>query len=229
VADSLTEDLRMRTIIGRAALPFAIIVATVGVVGPRAQMAPFKPLTEESLRAAVAEGQKDGGDAYLMDLMLLRITKAILIDDRGQQTDLNALLPRTRNRPFYVSVRTPYGRAVIAASEAKRKFLDPPLLSVAELNAEGVMIDVTGGSDFTTSGTIQDLVIKKGESVIRPFKKHITQTTIQNRLGATRPSAEGQFYFALDSIPSVPFGIVCIGAADNVEMMIVEEDLNLIR
>ena len=120
-------------------------------------------------------------------------------------TDANGLYLISKNAPFRITVLTPFGRAVVAVSEAKRKFLEAPTLSVAELNAEGLVISVADGQDFRSSNIIEDLVIKKGEVVIRPVKKEVIAAVVQNLLGASRASAEGKFYFRLDSIPVSPF------------------------
>ena len=207
-------------------LMLAVGVGPAFVATGRGQSLAIKPLTDESLHAAVAEGEKGGGERYLLDLMVSRLAQSIYLDYEGEASDAERVLRQIQDKPYSVTLLTPFARAVVAASEAKRRFSNSPQLSASSLNAEGVMVTVQAGTNFSAAGIIQGLVIKKGDSVIRPAKTEITPTTIQNRLGASRPSAEARFFFSLESIPSFPFTLVCIGAAENFELTVVKRDFD---
>jgi hypothetical protein len=198
-------------------------IATAAAIA-HAQTRPIKGLTPERLQAAVAEGQS-GQAQPPVDLVLARMSRGIFLDRDGQAADASALLQRIKDAPFYITLLTPYMRVTSIVAEAKRRFADPPQFSADTLNAEGLLIHVSEGGNFLEADVVDDLVIKKGEQIIRPTKKQITPSMVQNRAGASKPSATGEFYFALDTIPDAPFQIVCVGKGGNYYQTVVADDL----
>ena len=104
-------------------------------------------------------------------------------------------------------------------------------MTVQELNTDGVIVVVRPGTDFSTVDSIEDLVLKRGDEIMRPVKKSIEPTVVHNSLGAQKSSAIGQFQFSLDafSILRGPVTIVCIGASANYEWTLTALDLANLR
>jgi hypothetical protein len=204
-------------------LPIACIVLLMSVLA-RAQAPAFRPLTDGSLRSAIAEGQGQNVTPSL-DIVIGRINRGIYLDADGNRVGGDVVLAMIQRAPFYVTVMTPYQRVLSIVVEAKRRFTEIPTFSLAELNGEGVVFHVTEGGSFPNADVISDLVLKKGELVVRAAKKEIKPTTVQNQAGASKPGATGDFYFPIAAMPEAPFEVICIGASGNYRQTIVADDV----
>jgi hypothetical protein len=132
-----------------------------------------------------------------------------------------------RSAPFVFFIETPYSRVTAIASEARRKFVDPKYPSIEALNASRVNVIVIPGRNMSTVGTIENVVIKRGDQMTRPLAAEVTPTTVQNGFGMTKETARGRFtfdYAAFDS-GNGPVTLVLVGSTGNYEWTMTPDDL----
>jgi hypothetical protein len=95
-----------------------------------------------------------------------------------------------------------------------------------------VDIVVTPGPSFLTADAIQDVVLKRGDQIIRPLARNVAPTTVQNAMGASRTLAEGRFTFdmaAFSTSTPGPVTIVLIGQRGNFEWDMYSNELDSLR
>ena len=204
----------------------ASILAASFVAVVHAETPTFRPLTDDTLKAAIAEAQDSKAP---MDFAIFRASRQVFRNTEGESVSLDAFLAMMERAPFYVTILTPYQRVLFMASDATRRFAEPPAPTAAAVNAEGVVFHVSEGGNFPAADVIEDLVLKQGERVIRALKKDVTPTVVQNGAGASKPSASGDFYFSFDSIPAPPFQVVCIGKSGNYVQTVLDDDVAYIK
>jgi len=135
-----------------------------------------------------------------------------------------------KDPPFNVTILTPWVRAALAGLEAKRKFEPVPALSVDALNRLGLSIEVSPGSPLTTADAIENVVIKRGETVIRPLSRTVQPDTIQNALGVKRELSTGSFKFAMEALrPTGDLTIVLVGRRQNYEITLLQAALTFLK
>ena len=93
------------------------------------------------------------------------------------------------------------------------------------MNADGVVVSVTPGEDFTRADAIDDVVLKRADGqVVHPFRRDVQPVEIVSRSGATRPVSQGAFYFRLDDV-ELPVTVVCVGHFGNFELVVNADDV----
>jgi hypothetical protein len=202
------------------------IAITIGLGG---QGLVFTPVTEETIARAIAEGQRQSTPTPALDVLTARVNDALMIGLDGKAVDPSDMLRLLERAPFAVRLETPYSIVVAQSADAKRRFADAPKFSVADLNAGGLTVIVTSATSFVQADDIQNVVLTKGGTIVRPASNKVAPATIKNGAGATRSVAAGEFHFPLDAVPAAPFKVVCVGAAGNYELTIIESDLNRLR
>jgi hypothetical protein len=156
----------------------ASILAASFVAVVHAETPTFRPLTDDTLKAAIAEAQDSKAP---MDFAIFRASRQVFRNTEGESVSLDAFLAMMERAPFYVTILTPYQRVLFMASDAKRRFAEPPAPTAAAVNAEGVVFHVSEGGNFPAADVIEDLVLKQGERVIRALKKDVTPTGSSSR------------------------------------------------
>jgi hypothetical protein len=79
-------------------------------------------------------------------------------------------------------------------------------------------VRVDPASSILKLDTIENVVIKRGDAVIRPIKMDVTSTTVQTTSGAKKDTAVGLFTFDYGAFaPDGWITIVMIGKAGNFE------------
>lgn len=189
----------------------------------------IQPLTADTLARAVAEGQKDKPDASafmpLADFVQVNTMQKIVRD-----RDLHLRFESYENAPFSPEIESPYVAALLAASEAKRKYEPTPTLDPSTLNAQKVVVHVDPGSQLSTVDVIQNVIIKRNDQIIRPLKQKIVPTTVSNAMGASRPAATGDFTFDFDTFaPTDSITLVFVGAKGNWEWVMSPQELALLK
>lgn len=188
----------------------------------------IRPLTDADLKEAIAFGESDGAAVKVSDMTSTVVLFLMVHDMKGPaRTDrMQAMI----DAPYQISIFSPFTRAAMEAAEAKRKFLPTPALKLEELNLDAVQVRVGPGSNFTSFGTIENVVVKRGDEVTRPVKADVHSTTIQNRMGATATAAEGVFTFDFSAFePSKPVKLVLIGKDGNYEWPLEAAELARLR
>jgi hypothetical protein len=184
----------------------AVFIVSALVILPRTSIAQIRPLTNETL----AEAMRADTRLPLNGLLIGH-------DPEGQFANFQVTQRMLDEAPFTILIETPYFRAHYLASEARRRFAPLPALSIEELNAEGVTIRVIPGRNFLAAGTIESVVIKRGDRVVHAIKQSVTPLEIFNNAGATRTLAQGLFQFPLEALTedAGPYVLVCIGKTGN--------------
>jgi len=196
---------------------------------PAAQMRPRFALTEARLADAFAEVREDRAHE-LADILTQRAQRVDLRTPTG-----NGMFVSLKDYfawkekyppPFNVFVASPYMRALATAFEAKRRYADPALLTAASLNADGILVSVTPGDDFTHADAIEDVVLKGFDGrIIRAFRRDVQPTSIQNRGGALKTLSAGAYYFRLEDFDQLPITVICIGSGGNFEIGVSLDDI----
>jgi hypothetical protein len=190
-------------------------------------IAGIQPLTTESMQQATAwDLQNDSR------LNFPHFVQMALLDRPDRLEERSALLTKIQTMPFTVQLLSPFYRVATAVSEAKRKFQESPAFSLDEVNAGLVVVRVGPGVNFGTAGTVENVIIKRGVTAHRPVKQSVRPTTLTNRMGASKPSSEGEFVFPFDTFsPTAPgeFVIVVIGADANFEIPMTSSELARLR
>jgi hypothetical protein len=176
-------------------------------------------LTADLLKAALTATETELATASSPELAKLAAATAY---------GIYSYLPK--DPPFSVTISTPWTRAAIAALEAKRKYEPAPSLSIDALNRLGLSINVSPGSSLTTADAIENVVIKRGEIIIRPIDRSVKPHTIQNAMGAKRELSSGSFTFEMDALqPTTDLTIVLIGKRGNYEITLIPAELSYLR
>lgn len=176
-------------------------------------------LTPDLLKTALAATGSEVATASSPELANFALATAV-----GLSIDL------PKDPPFNVTILTPWVRAALAGLEAKRKFEPVPALSVDALNRLGLSIEVSPGSPLTTADAIENVVIKRGETVIRPLSRTVQPDTIQNALGVKRELSTGSFKFAMEALrPTGDLTIVLVGRRQNYEITLLQAALTFLK
>jgi hypothetical protein len=174
-------------------------------------------ITTERLRQ-VFQDVKDGRVFEAVDVESAHIMRGV---DQGP---LKA--EAGQRAPFQVFLATPYTRAVFSALDARQRYLDPPALSAAQLNADGVVVSVFPGQTLTTAQAIEDVLVKQLDgSVVRPVKKDVQPDAPPGAIEASRVITRGVFYFPLAAFEHLPVTVICVGAGGNFSLEITSDDL----
>lgn len=105
-----------------------------------------------------------------------------------------------------------------------------PALSVDTLNRAGVSIEVSPGSSLATADAIEDVVLKRGDTIIRAIASNVEPRTIENAMGFKRELSVGSFTFDMAALqPTGSVTIVCIGRRDNYEVTLTATELSYLR
>ena len=196
---------------------------------PAAQSGPRFAIVEARLAEALAEVREDRAPV-LADVLILRAQRFDLRTPTGDGLFVSlkdyVAWREKYPPPFNVFIASPYMRALATAYEAKRRYADPPRLSAADLNADGILVSVTPGDDFAHADAIEDVVLKRFDGrVIRAFRRAVHPASIQNRGGASKTLSEGAFYFRLEDFDQLPVTVVCIGSGGNFEIGLNLDDI----
>jgi hypothetical protein len=127
-----------------------------------AQTAGIRPLTPELFTVAKAEGLTPSKEPINSPLLIRMNTIAKGDGAPGQKI---RQLEQLQDLPFDFTLRTPYGSVVAIAREAARTLSDPHFPAIQELNAKAVVVAVGPGSSMSTVDAIQNVVIKRGDTV----------------------------------------------------------------
>lgn len=209
------------------AISFLVLTATLAPVV--AQSPPRYAITEARLAQALAEVREDRAP-IITDILTMRVDRGDLRTPRSDGVFVSFkdyfTWKEKHPAPFTVFVGSPYMRALATALEAKRRFMDPPPLTAAALNADGMVVSVTPGEDFARADAIDDVVLKRFDGeVIHAARRDVQEVAIQNRQGASRPVSEGAFYFTLEDFEQMPVTLICIGRAGNFEIVLNIDDI----
>lgn len=132
--------------------------------------------------------------------------------------------------PFTVTLSSPWIRAAMVASEARRRFLPIPQLSIQSFNDEGLIIEVSPGRSLVNADLIENVVVKRTDQIVRPLSAEITPTIITNALGAKREVARGRFRFPMEALgQETPIEIVCVGRRGNFTVHLSRLELSWLR
>jgi hypothetical protein len=149
--------------------------------------------------------------------------------ERTRSGERPATTGRWRNMPFSVVLDTPYLRLAHLAAEARRKFQPAPSPPIETLNEGGLIVHV-GPKDFSSTDSIELVVIKRGDSLIRPLKSELTPEVMQNAMGASRATVRGRFHFPMDAFaPTGPLTLVLVGRSENFEIPLSSTELATLR
>lgn len=195
-----------------------------------AQDAGLKPLTADSF--AAAKEAASAKEPPMNSPTVLRLRSSLF---KGRPTpamlaESKRMLAHLEASPYSFQVMSPYMRVVAIARESARKFEDPHFPALAVLNAEKIDFIVGPTSTMRLIDTIENVVIKRGEEVVRPIKTVVKPTVVQNAMGAKKETAEGHFtfdYAAFD--PSTSITIVMIGKGGNYEWQMTPEELRQLK
>ena len=89
---------------------------------------------------------------------------------------------------------------------------------------------MSSGSNVTTFGVIENLIIQRKGEIVRPLKAEVRPTTVQNRMGASAPATEGEFTFDFGTFePSSLLTFVLIGKSGNFEFSLTSAELARLR
>jgi hypothetical protein len=185
----------------------------------------MQPLTAESLRSALIEGEKNG--ARMNDSMGALMEKMAARGDVTSADDLPRAASLMTSPPQYSFVLwSPYSAATLLSAEAKRRFEPRQTPSFDDLNRQQIVVAVVPSSNFLKAGSIENVVIKRGSTVLRPIKSEVVPVEIRNGLGARRTVSKGDFTFPFSAFdPSASTTVVLIGDAGNFEWTITREEL----
>jgi hypothetical protein len=192
----------------------------------------IRPLTAATLAEAIQAAQSQDASHKLMVYssplgVLMKMSSGPGV---GFNPEVYKRVEALYEAPYSLIVRSPYVTAMIAVSEAKRRFIDLPALSVDTLNDAKVVVDVGPGRNFTRVGTIEDVVVRRNGEIVRPIKSDVKPTKVQNRMGATAHSSEGSFTFPFEVFePSLDLTFVLIGKEGNFEIHMTQAELRLLR
>jgi hypothetical protein len=183
------------------------------------------PLDSASFEEAKKGARPDATNDPIM-LVFLSRSKAQTKPD----VEFSALLSRGADAPFTLVVASPFVRVITIVEESKRKFLEPKFPSLDELNADKVQIIVTPGGSMLTVDTIENVIIKRGDEIIRPLRAVIEPTVVQNNAGAKKDSAGGLFTFDYSAFePTMPITLVLIGKRANFEWTLRTDEVAQLR
>lgn len=199
----------------------AAITATSDLPRPRG----IQPLTLETLEEAKAASLAQ----YMIFNPVLISTRVPVAQRHEQRTD-DSVLAAVQRAPFALQILTPFARVAWSIQEAKRKYAEPALPSLDDLNRELVIVHVSEGVSFATIDTVENVVLKRDGAIQRPLKSTITPTVVQNGAGATKATATGDFVFDFSSFePNADLTIVVIGASSNFEWTMSPWELAALR
>jgi hypothetical protein len=100
------------------------------------------------------------------------------------------------------------------------------------LYAHTVDVIVNPGQSFLTADAIENVVLKRGDRIIRPLARTVTPTTVQNAMGPSKTLAEGRFTFDMAEFSSSTVGtltIVLIGKHGNFEWEMYSNELERLK
>lgn len=191
----------------------------------------IKPLTSATLAEAIAFGStRPSSDIIPLSTPMIALTSMYSMAELHKTSGLNQQMTAWTSMPYRVSFHSPFVVAAVSAAEAKRKYEPAPSLSVDELNKAKVVVAVSPSSDFTKADAIENVIIKRGATVVRALASRITPLTVQNQLGASRAVSSGEFTFDFSVFePSAPITLVLVGPSHNVEVGIYEDVLRKLR
>jgi hypothetical protein len=236
----------------RLSITWCAFVGVIAIAGAASGQG-LTPLTEQRLSELQA-GKSNCGEVEpplleaFWSAQQARMKVITAAGDRGQSIPApddayTSVRLAYRASPYFFILSTPCSRAAHALSEAERRFEQPALPSLAELNGGEVILHVrpawinpepeqtqwenlvaaaTGEqplfNPFTNARTLENVVLKRGDMVIRPVKANVRPLTITNPGGATRVVSEGDFSFTLMAFsPGEPVTIIFIAKEGNFE------------
>lgn len=126
--------------------------------------------------------------------------------------------------PFIIDFESPYLRAFRLATEARRRFQPLPPLELEWLNAGGLQLIVSPRS-IDVFEEIEDLVLKRGNEIIRPTSAAVLPHVMQSGDGRRRESQRGTFVFPIDTFAPDrgAITIVCVAKTNNFEWVLTPE------
>jgi hypothetical protein len=188
------------------------------------------PITATRLQEAIALGQTEQPPIEAFTLPLAAFVKVRTMDAIVRDATLMERFKSYTSAPFKVSILSPYAAAVLQSSEAKRKYQPIPIIDLATLNAQKVVVHVYPGGTINTLDTIENVIVKRAGEVIRPSKVEVKPVVMQTNMGASRPSSEGRFTFDFSTFaPTTSITLVCIGQHGNWEWDMSAAELAVLR
>jgi hypothetical protein len=138
---------------------------------------------------------------------------------------------KVKDAPFFVNISTPFTRAAWIALEARRTFQNPVFPSLDALNANRLVVSVSPGSSLLTVDTIENVVVKHGDTLTKPLRAEVHPTVVQNAVGVKKESAEGEFVFDFSVFDPQygPLTLVLIGKHGNFEWEMTADDLSKLK
>jgi hypothetical protein len=129
---------------------------------------------------------------------------------------------------YSIRILSPYLRVATDASEAKRKF--STLTLTMEKANEGLVTVLVVPDGTRSPSIIEDAAIRRGDRVIRPVRKIISPTTLQNGFGATFRSSEAVFTFPIDGFqPTESIELAVIAAEATATTKLTPEKLATLK
>lgn len=190
----------------------------------------IRPLTPVTFAAAVDLGTKAKTTYPLMSVFAIRQWR-LNDPDRMLGPDERARVQaQIEKGPFKIEIITPYIKVFNAAAEAARRFetFVGPTADVA--NAEGVWIAVAPGPQLLSGDAVDNVVLKRGDAVIRPAQRVVEPYEAKTAMNATRQLTTGRFQFNFEAFnPSEPVTIVVVGATQNLEWILEVAELKKLR
>ncbi len=198
-------------------IPEPVIAKPQPIPGPGIRL-----LTQELLLEAITATEEHAVTASSLFLVQL--------EEASRSDAFSTTVALWEKAPFDVSISSPWVRAASAAAEARRKYQPEPKLSLDDLNQQGLLIVVRPGKSLTTADAIENVVIKRGDEIIRPIEATMAPETTVNALGAKLEVSRGTFRFAMEALaPSSAVTIVCVGAKGNYEITLTAMQLSRLR
>jgi len=179
---------------GRFVLPIMLLLLMPCNVG----FAQIRPLDDDTLREAMAPYTKMPANVLLPPF-----------DYRHPEYTLEQQIA---TGPFRVTFITPYYSAWEQASENRRKFLAPPVLSARELNDHDVLVHVRP-TRYAPAGTLEAIVVKRGDVITRPLKDARVMTQHGEEVGFL-------FRFSDFAAELGAYSLICITKSSNFEFFV---------
>jgi hypothetical protein len=189
----------------------------------------IRRLTATSLEEAIAEGESNR--VPVNSPMLLRARRRPLKGEiRVGAADEASIRDLIARGPFSIVIVSPYATAATLVYDAKRRIEPRPRLDLNELNGRLVHVRIGPGQNITTVDDVENVLIKRGESVFRPLMRDPGTSSVQNALGAGRTVRTGDFTFDFGVFePSMPITIVVVGPNSNFEWTMTKEELSELK
>jgi hypothetical protein len=131
---------------------------------------------------------------------------------------------------YSARIATPFSRVASSVYDAKQRRArsEPPTWGSA--NHWGVGVYVFPSDEFEKAGSIEKVMIQRGDQLIQPTTLTLAPVYLESKLWPRKRASKGYFAFPMEAfLPTSAITVVLVGSSDEVSCRLDRSDLSALR